>query len=461
MSNTGYIMDPRFAPHNTHFDNPALFAEQDPQLRLLNRQIYVFHSKLINQLPDAPGIYTLGGGRQIGKSTLLKQWMLKLLTRGVDPNAIVFLSGELINDHHALLNILQNLLNTMPRDKTKYILLDEVTYIKDWDKTVKYLADAGLLENVVLMLTGSDLTLIQEARMRFPGRRGQSDIINFHLYPLSFQEVVGLKNRVPNLDKLSSLSYVPSENEMDGLFNEFGEYLEHGGYLTAINDLAAHGSISKATLITYSDWIRGDVLKRHKQEHYLREILTSIIKRYNSQVSWNALAKDLSIDHPKTVADYAQLLESMDALFIQSALIEDKLYAAPKKGKKLVFTDPFIFHAIRSWLWPDSNPYKNQIMAAIHDNELCSKLVEALVATHCRRYYPTYYISAEAEVDVAYVKDEKFWPIEVKWTNQLRSKDLKQILKYGNGIIYSKSKKAGFIDNIPAVPLPLALFRFA
>jgi len=68
--------------------------------------------------------------------------------------------------------------------------LDEVTYIKDWDKAVKFAADAGLLEDTFLMLTGSDLSLIQEARMRFPGRRGSASIINFHLYPLSFRETV-------------------------------------------------------------------------------------------------------------------------------------------------------------------------------------------------------------------------------------------------------------------------------
>jgi len=28
---------------------------------------------------------------------------------------------------------------------------------------------------------------------------------------------------------------------------------------------------------------------------------------------------------------------------------------------------------------------------------------------------------------IAYVKDNKFWPIEVKWTTQIRPKDLKKL----------------------------------
>ena len=101
-------MDPRFLPHNTHLEDPAGFTEQDPQLRLLSRQTYQYRSELLDDLVVAtPGIYTLGGGRQIGKSTLLKQWMNELLARGVAPESISFFTGELIDDHHSLLRLMQ------------------------------------------------------------------------------------------------------------------------------------------------------------------------------------------------------------------------------------------------------------------------------------------------------------------------------------------------------------------
>ena len=369
--------------------------------------------------------------------------MAKLLENKIPPSAIAFFSGELIDDFHALLRILQMQLADMQTHKCKYLILDEVTYIKDWDKAIKYAADAGLLEDVILILTGSDSILIQQARMRFPGRRGLAAETNFHLYPLSFREVLTLKKKL--------------NSSIDGLFEEFNNYLIHGGYLTAINDFAANGTISNATLTTYSDWVRGDMLKRGKQEHYLCEILSAIIKRYNSQVTWNALARDLSIDHPKTVADYAELLASMDALFIQPALLEDKLTAAPKKARKLMFSDPFIYHAINAWLNPKDDSYHKQILPAITDMQLCSGLVEACVATHYSRFYPVYYIKAEGEVDIAYVQDNHFYPVEIKWTNQLRAKDLKQILKYPNSIILSKNKQPSKIQHVNVVPLPLAL----
>jgi predicted AAA+ superfamily ATPase len=212
-------------------------------------------------------------------------------------------------------------------------------------------------------------------------------------------------------------------------------------------------------LTTYNDWIRGDVLKRGKQDHYLREILQAIVRRYGSQTTWNSLGQELSIDHPKTVSDYVELLATMDAVFIQPALIEDKLTAAPKKARKLMFTDPFIFHAVRAWLTPVEDPYTQQMLPLTTDPEWAGRLAEASLVTHYRRHYPTFYIKAEGEVDLAYIVEHRFWPVEVKWTGQIRPKDLKQIAKYSNGRILTKSRHATQILGIPTEPLPVAMLR--
>jgi predicted AAA+ superfamily ATPase len=440
-------MDPRFLTHNSHLSSLRDFSIRDPQLCRLKSQPYVFQSGLIDSFPSTiPGIYTLGGGRQIGKTTLLKQWMKRLLDQGVAPETILFLSGELIDDHHAFLHQIQFHLSLMPKDQLIFILVDEITDIREWDKAVKYAADSGIFDQVVLMITGSDLSMLNQARMRFPGRRGIATQVDFHLLPLSFREFVLLKD--PN--------QLPS---IDDLFQHFNNYLIHGGYLTAINDLARNGSISFATLTTYSDWIRGDMLKRGKQEYVLKSLLEAILKCYGSQISWNSLSQHLPLDHPQTVANYVELLESMDALFIQSALREDLLKAAPKKAKKLYFKDPFIFHGIQNWIFPSTDPFHAQILADISNHVIASQLAETCAVTHYHRYYPTYYIKGDGEVDIAYVKDKKFWPVEVKWTNQLRTQDLKQILKYPWGKILTQVKTTGTIEGISTVPLPMALFE--
>ncbi|MBI1954704.1 MAG: ATP-binding protein [Proteobacteria bacterium] len=360
--------------------------------------------------------------------------MHRLLQEGKPPRSVVFLTGEVIDDHHALIRIVQDVLEQMPALILKYILIDEITYIKGWDKGIKFLADVGILDDVILVLTGSDLVLMKEACARFPGRRGQADQVDYTLYPLSFHEVVHLC--FPDLDK----------EDISGLCNAFNAYLIHGGYLTAINDQAETGSIRPATYRTYADWIRGDFLKRGKSEESLRDFLKAVFKTYGTQISWIALTHHTAIAHPHTLQDYAETMASMEALFIQSALLEDKLTAAPKKAKKLYFADPFIYHALAFWL---QIPLRENWEPA---------LVETVVINHIRRHWPTYYIKAEGEVDIAYIKEGRFFPIEIKWTQQLRPKDFKQIQKYPQGLILSKTQQDGFLGPIPTKPLPRFLY---
>ncbi len=456
------MLDLRFAAHNTHLDDPEAFWRLDPHLRRLKQQRLLYRFPLLEHLPRRKaGVYSITGGRQIGKTTVLKQWMADILAAGVNPARIVYFSGEIIDDHHALVRLLTEHLKGVEGRGLVYVLLDEVTYIKDWDKGVKFLADAGLLEETVLILTGSDSAIIREARMRFPGRRGNAGTVDFHLFPLSFYDVVALRKRI-KADELAGLA--KSSRDISPklqriLSEEFDLYLMHGGYLRAINDLAQSGRIDASTFSTYCDWIRGDVMKRGKQEQYLLEILGAIHRRYGTPVTWNNLAQDLSIDHPATVGDYINLLATMDAVFVQPALLEDKLTGAPKKGRKLMFNDPFIYHAARSWLTPDADPFEHLVVPALRDPETAARIAEACAVTHVQRFWPTFYIKAEGEVDIAYVDSRRFWPIEVKWTQQLRAKDLKQIAKYKNARIWSRTWLSNSVNGVPAEPLPLALLR--
>ena len=453
-------MDPRFLPHNTHLIDVERFAETDPQLSHLASRPLRHRSDLLDAFPiRLPGIYSLSGGRQTGKSTLLKQWMAELIHQGVPPKAISYFSGELIDDHHSLLMHLENQLAAATDDDIQLVVIDEVTYVRDWDKAIKYAADAGLLARTILMITGSDLAFLQDARTRFPGRRGQAERVEFHLHPLSFRELLQLEGNLGRLDVyLEELSRMP-ENLIDSVYEAFSRYLLHGGYLTAINDLAEVHRIRRSTFATYSDWIRGDMLKRGRSETYLREVLDAIVRRYGTQVTWNALSRDLSVDHPRTIADYVALLERMDAVTVLPALLEHRLAAAPKKARKVIFSDSFILHAVRAWLTPVEDPFSQQAQSALGEPLWISKLVEASVASNLHRFHPTFYIKGQGEVDIAFVRDDRFWPIEVKWGSQLRPKSIKQIARYGNGEIWRRERSVGEVAGIKALPLPVQLLR--
>lgn len=439
-------MDSRFLIHNHQYDHAKDFSEVDPNLHQLKSHHFVFQFEILEKFPvDFPGVYTLYGSHQVGKTTLLKQWVEKLLTKGISEKAIVFFPAELIKDYHDLQQLLKKQIEMMPSDNLIYLIIDDVNLIRDWEKAILFIENAGLLERVVLMLSSSDLSLKQKVQARFSNQRTQSKQTDFNLYPLSFRETVLLKHQ--------------SEQTLDILFDEFNQYLLHGGYLSVINDIAIYGTINDKTLTTFVDWIKNEIVRQGKQERYLHEILSAVIKHYNQQTTWNSLAQELSIDHPKTIGDYFASLEALDLVFVQYALIEETLKPAPKKARKLMFTDPFIFHVIQTWISPGKNYYETQIKPMLDNAELCSKLVETCVITQFRRFYPTYYIKAEGEVDLVYTNEERFWPIETTWMSQIRAKDLKQILKYPNGRILTKTERSGVIEHIRTEPLPLALWQ--
>ncbi len=57
------------------------------------------------------------------------------------------------------------------------------------------------------------------------------------------------------------------------------------------------------------------------------------------------------------------------------------------------------------------------------------------------------------------LKNERFWPVEVKWAAQIHANELKQLSKYAKSIVLTKKKEKGMLDRFPTIPVPLALLE--
>ncbi|MDA3924630.1 MAG: ATP-binding protein [Kiritimatiellae bacterium] len=441
-------MKEEFQIHNLFRESLERFLNEDPHLRRAALQPFSYVSPLVDT-PEflVPGILMITGGRQVGKTTCLKQFIAKVLSDGrVLPDQLSFMTGELIRDDSELCREITSELEG--RSGWHLIVVDEISYVKDWDKGVKFLADAGILEETTLILSGSDSSILREAMKRFAGRRGRSARVDFVFHPLGFVETVKLK--IPELSGLVTacrdMDYLidpPGYKEhLSQLEKLFDEYLVHGGYLTAIADIMRDGTIADATFRTYAEWLRGDILKHNKQEKYLFEVLRGMMRTYASQISWVSLAKQLSIEHHKTVSDYVAILEDMNAVIIQEAFAEHTFSAAPKKAKKLYFEDPFIFHAVEKMLGQMSE-------------KSTPALAESVAVAHFyRKYGKTYYIKGnKGEVDIVYLKDNMFFPVEIKWSAQIRPEDLKQVMIYQNGLILGRRRMSSKIGHVPYISL--------
>lgn len=452
-------IDARLLPHNLHWQGRDFFLAGDPTLQRLRAHAFVHRPALLDALPrTTPGIYTLVGGRQVGKSTLLKQLMAELLAAGTAPERIAYVTCEPFVDAEELRRVLTELLAMLAVDgRSCWLLLDEVTYVDGWDRVVKFLADAGQLDTCFLLATGSDRLLIEDSLKRLPGRRGRAEVVDFQLRPLSFLDFCRLVGDL-DTEALDAVVDAPLAAPIDApalveqLDRQLRRYHLSGGFLPAIDDVVRAGDVSTATLRTYADWIRGDVLRLDRSERYLREVLTGVHRRQGSQVTWNAFAKELSIDHPKTISDYVAILERMDVLLVVPALAEHRRGPAPKTARKVFFADPFIHRAALAWLGGDDR---------LDADARLRRDLEGTFAAHVARFTTAYYIKGAGEIDVAWLDGRELELVEVKWSSQLRSEELKEIRRRNHGLVAARVPRTSSFDGVLVQPAAVVLLRLA
>ncbi len=416
--------------HNKHWASLEEFENNDPHLSKLKNIKWIAQYDFNKEFnSDIPGIYTLSGGRQLGKSTCFKQQMLKLARLGVKPLEIFYLACDTLLDRHDFYQVLKYFLENNVSQKG-YLFIDEVTFVKGWDLTIKALADEGLFENVVCCLSGSDKIFLEDAIYRLPGRRGKSECLDFTIKPLLFHDLISLFS---------------NEDGSQAILDEcFSQYMITGGYITAINDFYEDKEVGLSTYRVYQQWIIGDFIRLNRNQKNLLQILFAIINCYGSQVSFQTLSQHTEGLSKDTVNEYCSILERLGVIGIQHALDQNKLRAAPKKYKKIHFLDPFIacaMHQLVDRQYQRLKPFDESL------------LIESICYNYFKRKYPTYYIKGDGEVDIAYVDKDCFFPVEVKWRNQIRAKDLKQIKKYANAFILAKQKGETIIDGVKTLSL--------
>lgn len=429
----------KYVNHNRFKQSLDDFEHNDPHLMTLNRLTYQFSARWWHELDiQTPGVYILTGGRQVGKSTSCKQLIQHVLVNHqLMAEQIFYLPCDEIFDATSLSLLLRNFLDSVI-PKRFLLMIDEITYVKDWDRVIKALADEGYFQHGIALLTGSDTLILKEAAMRFPGRRGQAAQTDFHVYPLSFPEYVELVE--PN-----------ASSDIEKLQQRFHEYLQTGGYLRAINDVAKTGTVSQSTFATYEQWIRGDVLKQGKSEETLLAVIQALMNVGVSQVSYSKLTQKIGVVSKDTVIDYCNLLERLDVLIHLQAYDQNTKQGFPRKDRKFHFTDPFIWRTLNSWL-------NREGRATTVFNE--GGLVEALTASHCRRFGKTFYFKGQGEVDIIWLKQNKLRAIEVKWAEQVRANDLKTLKQFTNATILTKNPLHGQIDSVNSIPVYEFLMAF-
>ena len=326
-------------------------------------------------------IYVIRGCRQIGKTTYLKEWINKLISKGFDPKRILYLSLDFFTSRKEIRNAINYFLDSNREAEELHIFLDEITAIKDWNLELKYLWDSGITKRAKIVATGSSGAILRKKGELLPGRGLEGN--EYYLKPLSFREFVlqtldYIKNHAETRDFQNALgrlkvvlervsidmksdlnemydvvnAIIPFKKELEYLFRI---YLITGGFPGVINDHLRKMFVRKRELInstlaeTFVRNVLGDVIKQGRQETFARQLLKEIIDKYGTRYSFSKLARDIETTHV-TAIDYLELLEESFILTVLHAYDFNKQDIKFKGGKKVYFQDPFIFHALKSSL---------------------------------------------------------------------------------------------------------------
>jgi predicted AAA+ superfamily ATPase len=409
---------------------------------------------------DQDLIYTVLGPRQVGKTTFFKLLIRDLLLqRQVPPRTILYLNCEAVGPQRPqeLAELLRNHIlwarafsRTSPGGDRLYLFLDEATYLRDWERGVKIVADEGKLRGTTLIATGSHIAGVRRGGERLPGRRGREEHLDLMLLPLSFRTFVQARNpnsqsRLPSFPgwHLEALFHAAQEIALwaDRITSPFSVYLRTGGFPRSIQDEVAFGRVKQDVYTLYRDAFIGDLIRLGRRESLLRELVQWMINHRENPFDWSQASRETQTGTHPTVREY---VEDAESAFVWDVLYKAKNLGeslrAPRSSKRLYFKDPFTFHSFRDWVFGYDNAWRATEEFLADPNNL-GYLVESVVASHLRRGFGerVFYWRDGQEIDfVIFQQEERAALIEVKYQSQINPDNAKALSQQGGGILLTR-----------------------
>lgn len=264
-----------------------------PHLDDLDQSPYRFKIDFgLDALPQEGGVLLIRGPRQYGKSTWLEM-ELRETVRAFGPGSAFYLNGDALADRENLADALRTVLPLFrPGSKVKRIFIDEITAVKNWQRALKTLLDAGELKDVLIISTGSRAADLRHGAERLPGRKGKLDRTDYYFTPVGYAEF----KRVCGTQLGSGL--LPA-------------YIISGGSPIALRELAANGRLSEYVPEMVRDWIHGETAASGRSRISLLAVLQTLFRRGGTPLGQAKLAKESGLANNTVAAGYVELLTDL------------------------------------------------------------------------------------------------------------------------------------------------------
>ena len=288
------------------------WEEALPYEDLIERPRYT--AGMNRHLPDKT-IVILTGLRRVGKTTIMKLFIQKLLEKGISPTHIFYVSlDDYTLEKQSIVDIVSDYrkVHKLHLDERVYLFLDEVAYKDRFQQQLKNLYDK---QEVKIYASSSSSSVLKDKRALLTGRETVIEVL-----PLDFDEYLAFNH----LTFKKREAYLKEPH--------FDEYLKSGGmpeyvlkqergYLTTLID----------------DILFKDIVAFHgiKNPHHIKDFFALLMERAGKQVSINKVAKILKIS-PDTARRYLEMFEETYLVYLvprrgklnESLLSPKKVYAA-------------------------------------------------------------------------------------------------------------------------------------
>jgi uncharacterized protein len=406
-------------------------------------------------------IHISSGARGIGKTTGLKLLIERLIgERAVSPDKVLYYSCHNIDTYEQLSEIIKHhLRHSKPvKGNPAYIILDEVTMVKDWPQGIVNLLKAEVLKHAAIIVSGSF--------------RGKGEIYrslikqkNFKVFEikarsLDFKSFATLAN--PGLKK-KAISNIKN-TDLDFYFDA---YCLTGGFTSAVKSYFEKNAVAQSVYSNYLYWLIADIAKSGRDMIVMRHILEQVLAQAGGHLGFKTIAKRTAAGTHKTVAEYLDMLERMFAIRIVCQADKDGRPTS-RKAKKIYFTDPFLFWLFYGYIH-GSLDYWRFSRDRLHDKKIFKYLIETVALSHLGRteaaggrevFFWRDSIKGD-EIDFCVKIKKRTVPVLIRYGRKAGEKDFELLKKAGfeKGIIITKSE-SGKSEGFRLVPLNLFLFNY-
>lgn len=320
------------------------------------------------------------GARQVGKTTLLKEFVKR------QNDEVLFLNCDDAITVSMLTNRNQQQLK-MLIGNAKIIVIDEAQKVDNIGLTLKIIVDN--FPNVQVIATGSSAFELRN-RLNEPltGRKYE-----YQLFPISTNEIY----------KTSGYLEVQRMLETRLIYGSYPDILTHS--------FEAHELLNSLTdSYLYKDILASENLRKPE---LLDKLLQALAFQVGSEVSYVELAQTVGCD-AKTVERYIDLLEKCFIIFRLNGLSRN-LRNELKKAKKVYFYDNGVRNAIIQQFAPLD--IRNDV-GALWENFF---IAERIKFNHYRQHYCNIYFwrtKSQQEIDYIEERDGAYTAFEMKWNPQ-------------------------------------------